>query len=280
MDQFEIVIVADRVDQSEIEVVLQGNHLNYRIVCSEGPGIVEALNTGLQNITSEYVARMDEDDIMCPNRLELQMDYLDRTSNCVAVGGQLDLIDEYGSSIGESVFRRKIGNSYWQLFTASPVAHPAAMIRRRALTQIGGYRAFLAEDWDLWTRLREIGEVHNLSQKVIKYRIHRNQLSREKMYAQSHARLIVGVSYFARQSKIADEPSNALELDVWLAETIERLRSVSLRFRLFRRWARRINKYQERLNHLMMTKKISSGLVLLIQYPIWFLRDILKKAFN
>jgi len=279
-DEFEVVIIADRVDVAEVANILFESHLNYRIISSESPGIVAALNTGLQNISSEYVARMDEDDIMFPIRLQDQLEYLDSTPKCVAVGGGLELIDENGSRIGESKFRRRISTSYKKLFISSPVAHPAAMIRRCAINEIGGYRAFLSEDWDLWVRLRENGEVHNLSQKVIKYRIHSNQLSRQKMYAQSRARLIVGVSFFARQADLADEPRSTSELEAWLSESTEYLRSTSLRFRMFLRWSKRIDLYQEQFNSLASTKQISTGLSLLIQYPVWFLRDVLKKILH
>lgn len=278
--EFEVVIVADRVDQAEVIDILAESHLNYRIISSESPGIVAALNTGLQDISSEYVARMDEDDLMYPNRLQAQMKYLENTSTCLAVGGQLELIDEAGSKIGESKFRHEVGTSYRELFLSSPVAHPAAMIRRSAISEIGGYRAFLAEDWDLWVRLRETGEVHNLSQKVIKYRVHSNQLSRQKMYAQSRARLIIGVSYFARQAKLADGPRSVSEVDAWLTESIEYLRENSLRFRMFLRWAKRLDLYQEKFNSLVTTKKISTAITLLSQYPIWFMRDMLQKALH
>ena len=279
-NEFEIVIAADRVDQAEVIDILAESQLNYRIISSESPGIVAALNTGLQDISSEYVARMDEDDLMYPSRLQVQLKYLDSTLDCVAVGGQLELIDENGSRIGESNFRRRISTSYKELFLSSPVAHPAAMIRRSAISEIGGYRAFLAEDWDLWVRLRETGEVHNLSQKVIKYRVHSNQLSRQKMYAQSRARLVVGVSYFARQAQLADGPRSVFEVDAWLAESIEYLRENSLRFRMFLRWAKRLDLYQEKFNSLVTTKKISTVITLLSQYPIWFLRDMLKKVLH
>jgi glycosyltransferase involved in cell wall biosynthesis len=279
-NEFEIVIVADRVDLAEVVDILMGSDLNYRIISSESPGIVAALNTGLQSISSEYVARMDEDDLMYPSRLQVQLEYLDSAMDYVAVGGQLELIDENGSRIGESKFRKRIGISYKDLFFSSPVAHPAALIRRSAISEIGGYRSFLAEDWDLWVRLRETGRLYNLPQKVIKYRVHSNQLSRQKMYAQSRARLLVGVSYFARQAKLTDWPRSISEVEAWLAESIEYLRDNSLRFRKFLRWAKRVELYQEKFNSLVTTKKFSTGLTLLIQYPIWFLRDMLKKALH
>ena len=273
-NEFEIVIVADRVNPVEVVDILEGSQLNYRIISSESPGIVAALNTGLQNISSEYVARMDEDDLMYPSRLQVQLKYLEGALDCVAVGGQLELIDENGSRIAESKFQKRIGTSYKELFLSSPVAHPAALIRRSAISEIGGYRAFLAEDWDLWVRLRDVGEVHNLSQKVIKYRVHSNQLSRQKMYQQSRSRLIVGVSYFARQAKLVDGPGSSSELDAWLTESMENLRNNNFR------WAKRIDLYREKFDSLVTTKKVSTGLTLLTRYPIWFLRDMLKKVLH
>lgn len=276
-NDFEVVIVADRVDRVEVSGILEGSLLNYRIITSEGPGIVLALNTGLKNITSEYVARMDEDDLMYPNRLRVQLKYLENTSACLAVGGQLELIDTYGNRIGESNFRLRVGTSYKALFSSSPLAHPAAMIRRNALTRIGNYRAFLAEDWDLWVRLREMGEVHNLSQKVIKYRVHGNQLSRQKMYAQSRARLVVGVSHFARQLNFVDGPKKPTELETWLEDTTTFLRKNSIKFRMFLRWSKKIDFYQENFNHLITKKKISTLASLSIRHPIWIARDVSKK---
>lgn len=277
---FEVVIVADRVDRAEAADILKGSNLHFRIIHSPNPGIVAALNTGLKNISSEYVARMDEDDLMYPNRLHAQLEYLENTPICVAVGGQLELIDENGIRIGESKFRKKIGTSNKELFSSSPLAHPAVMIRRSTISQIGGYRNFLAEDWDLWVRLREVGEVHNLSQQVIKYRVHNNQLSRQKMYAQSRARLIVGVSHFARQGDYVDSPESISELELWLEESKAYLHKNSFRFRVFLRWSRRVDMYQERFNTLITTKNVSIVLTLLTHHPIWFLRDMLKKALH
>ena len=276
---FEVVVVADRVNQATVAYILEGSHLHFRIIPSDRPGIVPALNTGLENIFSEYVARMDGDDLMFPDRLQSQMEYLDKTSICDVVGGQLELIDEQGYRIGENKFRNKIGTSTKELLSSSPVAHPASMIRRGAISRVGGYRDFLAEDWDLWVRLRNNGELHNLSQKVIKYRIHNNQHSRHEMFAQSYARLIVGVSYFARKENYVDGPKGALEMEVWLADSIMYLRKNSIKFRLFIRWANRLDAYKQKFNAFATTRKISIGLALLIRYPIWFSGAVLKKVF-
>ena len=277
---FEVVIVTDRVDEAEVIEIIEQSKLNFRIVSSNNPGIVPALNLGLGNIASEFIARMDEDDVMYPNRLEIQLAHLERNTICVAVGGQIELIDEFGFKIGDAKFAKKVGTTSGELFYSSPIAHPAAMIRTSAMRKVGGYRNFLAEDWDLWVRLQEIGELHNLSQKVLKYRIHGKQLSREKMYAQSRSRLIVGTSHFARKAGLIDAPDNVSELEIWMKKISAELNKISQPFRSFIKWTEKVNSYQEAYNKLSIEKSIQSAGKLFVRSPLWFFRDILKKIFN
>ena len=277
---FEVLIVVDRVDESEVIEILEQSQLNFRIVSSRNPGIVSALNHGVGSISSEFIARMDEDDVMYPNRLEIQLAHLERNADCVAVGGQLELIDQFGFEIGAAKFARVVGNSLKDLFDASPIAHPAAMVRTSAISKVGGYRSFLPEDWDLWVRLQEIGELHNLSQKVLRYRIHGNQLSREKMYAKSRARLIVGTSHFARQAGLIDEPGTVSETEIWMNQVSEILNETSQPFRTFVNWTEKIDFYQNAYVTLAREKDIKLAIKLSIRFPIWFFRDILKKVFN
>jgi len=226
-------LVADRIDVSAAEKILKESDLNYRIIQSIQPGIVPTLNLGLENITSEFVARMYEDDVMSPERLQLQFNYLKKHKTALAVGGQLTLIDTENKIIGLASYRRTIALSYRHLFESSPVAHPAVMFRREIVNQIGGYRSFLPEDWDLWVRLREIGPIHNLRERVLNYRVHAGQLSREKMYAQAIGKQFVSTSYFARQESMRDYPESHEDPSHWLENTKSELRKTSRDFRKF-----------------------------------------------
>jgi glycosyltransferase involved in cell wall biosynthesis len=277
---FEVVIVADRVDEAEVIKIVEQSQLNFRIVSSTNPGIVSALNLGVGSTSSEFIARMDEDDVMYPNRLEIQLAHLERNPHCVAVGGQLELMNEFGFEIGAAKFAKVVGKSSKNLFDASPIAHPAAMVRTSAMSEVGGYRSFLPEDWDLWVRLQEIGELHNLSQKVLRYRIHGNQLSREKMYAKSRARLIVGTSHFARQAGLMDAPEMVSETEIWIKEISDILNETSHPFRAFIKWAGKLDSYQDAYNRLAREKNIKLAIKLSFRFPLWFFRDILKKVFN
>jgi hypothetical protein len=61
------------------------------------------------------------------------------------------------------------------------------MIRSVALALVGGYRSSFepAEDMDLWLRLSKIGELANLDEKVLRYRVHAASITRTDAAAQA-----------------------------------------------------------------------------------------------
>jgi glycosyltransferase involved in cell wall biosynthesis len=251
-EKFELLLIADRINVIETKKILDTAEIRYRILESKIPGIVPALNLGLNNIKSEYVARMDEDDIMLPNRLELQLKYMDENKETLAVGGQLLLIDRDDAPIGKSTYRKKIANSISNLLTNSPIAHPASMFRLQSVISIGGYRDFLPEDWDLWIRLREIGPIGNLDCPVLKYRVHAKQLSRQTFYSQKIAKQYVSVSYFARKSNLMDHPNITEGREEWMENTKKILTSINAEYRKFEV---RSNRAEELYNVLYLTPK-------------------------
>jgi len=161
----------------EVDLILKkwSNHdKRIKVIYTDEPGIPAALNLAISAVpNSKYIARLDSDDVMLPNRLLKQFKYLELHPKCVVVGGQRILLDENDQVIFNktwySLFDFQL-RSKWNI--DSPFAHPAVMIRRDALTRVGGYREEFqsSEDLDLWFRLLEIGFGHNLKSKVVAYR--------------------------------------------------------------------------------------------------------------
>lgn len=155
----------------------------FRIIRRSNGGVAAALNDALAAAGGEFCARMDADDIALPERLGLQVEYLERNPNCVAVGTQVILIDEDGDEIGpmkglptdhESIDRALLSFAW-------PIVHPSVMMRTDALCKIGGYsvEAFPLEDHDLFLRMAEIGRLANLPQSLLQYRRHTGSVSTE-----------------------------------------------------------------------------------------------------
>jgi glycosyltransferase involved in cell wall biosynthesis len=275
---FEVLLVADRLEVSAAEKILKGSGLNYRIIQSTEPGIVPALNLGLKNITSEFIARMDEDDVMFPERLQLQFEYLKKHKSVLAVGGQLALIDIENRIIGLTSYHTRIKLSNRHLFESSPVAHPAVMFRREIVNHIGGYRSFLPEDWDLWVRLRQIGPIHNLRERVLNYRVHAGQLSREKMYAQAIGKQFVSTSYFARQESIRDYPEIHEDPSLWLEKTKSELRKTSRDFRKFEWHSEKVEMINSVLQLHLKKALIKEILSVFLDYPVFTVKYLAMRV--
>jgi glycosyltransferase involved in cell wall biosynthesis len=150
------------------------------ILTRKNGGIVEALNAGLEQCTSEFVARQDADDVSDLSRLEVQLAYLLRHPDCVAVSGGVRHIDEAGRSLGTvQLFPSPDrADPSWAPSREPYLSHPFLLMRRTAVRSVGGYRyAHNSEDTDLYWRLLELGRLHNLDFPLGSYRMHGDSVS-------------------------------------------------------------------------------------------------------
>jgi glycosyltransferase involved in cell wall biosynthesis len=165
-----------------------------RLVYRAHSGLVATLNAGLALARGEFVARMDADDVALPRRLELQVARLDRDSDLVCVGGAYEVIDAKGRRI--DLVRPPQAPE--QILAAaleglSPICHPAALYRRDRVLGVGGYdvEVPVAQDYDLWLRLMDVGRLANLSEVVLRLRAHAHSVSEQEQAKQmAYARRI------------------------------------------------------------------------------------------
>jgi glycosyltransferase involved in cell wall biosynthesis len=147
-----------------------------RPVSGEHRGYVRWLNDGLKMAHGELIARMDADDIALPQRLARQVAFLDAQPQCCVVGSRAIRIDADGSPINLCHVpedHEQIDGQHMRSQSGA-MLHPSVMMRRSALVQLGGYRPEFepAEDYDLFLRLAEIGQVANLPEVLLHYRVH------------------------------------------------------------------------------------------------------------
>jgi glycosyltransferase involved in cell wall biosynthesis len=152
------------------------------LVVPDGSGMVAALNSGLAACQSEYIARIDADDVALPGRLAAQVAYLDSHPDCIAVGTGYQTIDEEGNVLAEQpmTMRDPVRALRWY----NPLAHPSMMIRRSALVAAGGYNpaARHLEDYDLWLRLAATGTLGVIREPLLQYRQHGGQVTKRFGY--------------------------------------------------------------------------------------------------
>lgn len=208
----ETLIIDDGIDQSVINSIKnEFKNINLKIMKNSGVGLVDALNTGIKSSQGKYLARLDSDDLMESNRLQIQASYLENNSDVAVVGSQVTYIDATNNFLGYSNYLNGVLNSDRNFLKKCMLAHPSVMMRKSILMKVGGYRETvrfgkisLCEDFDLWRRLYTQGKIVNLPDQLTKYRQHSAQLSSIYSSAQTLATFIISCGYFDEQRNIIE----------------------------------------------------------------------------
>jgi len=149
---------------------------------------------------------MDADDIAFPDRFATQLDYLQKHPGVVLLGGRSVVIDAGGNSLGVLEPPSSPTACAKLLARSNCMCHPSTMFMRHAFEYCGGYREEYApaEDYDLWLRLMEIGEVANVPDFILAYRYHADNLSSLRTRKQVLASLSGHLSYHRRTQGLSD----------------------------------------------------------------------------
>lgn len=162
LPDFELIAVDDGSTDGTAQLLQQRAASDPRLNVIDIPhrGIVSALKRGLEACRAPYVARMDSDDIAHPDRLRLQVNFLELNPQIGVAGclvkafpedqvrqGFQVYLDWLNTLVDDSSIRREI-------FIESPLPHPSVTFRKEAVLSAGGYLdTGWAEDYDLWLRL-------------------------------------------------------------------------------------------------------------------------------
>lgn len=156
---FELLIIDDASTDAAVAACLMSfQDPRIRLVHNErNLGQVATLNRGLGLAQGEYIARLDQDDVCLPERLEEQVALLDRAPDLAIVCTWEHSIDADGTVIRS--WRRTLdnyGTFLGQLLVGKcPVWHPSVMFRRVIIAALGGYDPSYgpSEDYELWFRI-------------------------------------------------------------------------------------------------------------------------------
>ena len=180
MSDFELLLIDDRADAEAKKLSRQLAQIDsrIRIVQTGYPGLPFALNTGITASSGKYLARLDDDDKMCPERLEEQLKVMARRTDLVCLGSQVGYFDAEGE-IGIS----RLPLSDWQIrkeaVISNPMAHSSLLMKKSSVLEAGLYNESftLSQDYELIARLLRVGKLENSKEALTHYRIHAEQIS-------------------------------------------------------------------------------------------------------
>ncbi len=204
-NNFEFIIVDDGSTDNTLNKLQQIDDPRIRIIQQGNQGQANALITGIEHARGELIARIDQDDYSLPDRLMHQVKFMDTHPNATLCGSRFqelynDNLVPQKVQFAETDAEIKKIISYF-----NPFAHSAVMFRRESYLMVGGYdKSFLiAMDYDLFIRLMEIGEAHNIDEALTVIRMHDESYSMKK----SRVKIFEGIKIRCRAySKFGGNP--------------------------------------------------------------------------
>ena len=154
------------------QIILLKNETNIKLAAT--------LNHCLEYVNSEYVARMDGDDISLPTRFEKEVEFLDNHREFSHISCPMIYFDEDGDwKIGKA----KPRPTNLDFRNGAPFCHAPSMIRTEALKSVGGYttdpRVERVEDYYMWYKMYRKGyRGANLEEPLYKMRDDKNAARR------------------------------------------------------------------------------------------------------
>lgn len=209
---FEYIIIDDGSSDAtwDILTTYADRDPRLRLVRNEqNLGITRSLNKGVQLARGTYVARQDADDISLPQRFARQVAVLQAQPEVVLVSCDFAVIDAHGRQVFQTQrVASPIVTAWYLLFYNRLGGHSQVMFRRDAAIRLNGYtEAFRHnEDYDLWVRLSQIGDIVILPEVLLQWRQHEGSISHRKSTEQRTQTLKLA------QAALADYAGTALDL--------------------------------------------------------------------
>jgi glycosyltransferase EpsE len=175
-EDFEFILVDDGSQDGTLERLHEAAARDKRVrVFAPGRiGAAAACNFGIAQATSEYIARQDFDDVSYPERLRLQLEFLDSHPEWGIVGGSYLLVDQRRR---ERYVRMPPGDHrdiIAAMARSVPIAHTFATFRRRVWEETGGYQLVKnLIDLRFYLRIAKLGwRFANLSEVLGEHFVH------------------------------------------------------------------------------------------------------------
>lgn len=174
----EIIAIDDGSSDSSAEILRDAAKGDARVRILSFPsnrGIVEALNTGVQEAQGDFIARMDADDVALPQRFEQQLRYLGER--------EIDLcgswIIEFGMGLPRisrlSVSPEKIQT---ELLFQTAFCHPTIVARTRVFRDFPYRQEYRhAEDYDFFARASAKYRMGGCPRTLLRYRRSSSQVT-------------------------------------------------------------------------------------------------------
>ncbi len=205
----EILVVNDGSSDdgaSERIALSYGDKIRY--FHKENGGVSSALNLAIRKMRGEWLSWLSHDDIYKPNKIEVQIKYLDNLLqiNCeynihgLCLYGATERINAEGKFISKKSFHipacQNAKDALFFHIKSYRIGGCTVLMSKECLTQVGGFDEKLrtVSDADLWFRMMRAGySFHFINQIIVQSRQHKQQVGNRslKLFEEEHRALMM-----------------------------------------------------------------------------------------
>lgn len=175
---FDVILVADVVNDLLQQIAMTFQNVMSVKLINQGikSGLSNALNCGLDASDSEFILRLDADDMMASDRIQKQVTFMDDDRTVDVCGSDMLLFEDFSRAPHSVLSRpRESATIKTALIQMNSLLHPSLICRRTFFDDVGCYdtRFKFAEDYDLWCRGSLFGKKYaNIPECLTFYRVH------------------------------------------------------------------------------------------------------------
>ena len=184
---FEFIITDDGSPDGTVDVIKRFDDPRIKIFCfPKNHGVCVAMNNCIKEAKGEYIAVINSDDAWMPDKLEKQVNFLDKHPENGAVFGYVQFIDDEGNDLGYAHHYNRIfiqpnrTRFEWlrHFFeSGNCLCHPSILIRKQCYNDVGFYDERFAQlpDFDFWIRLCMKYDIFIMPENLVKFRLCQSQ---------------------------------------------------------------------------------------------------------
>ncbi len=174
---FEVIIVDDCGNDGSLEIVesYQKKDIRIKVLNNDANhGIAYTRNRGLDECAGEYIALLDDDDLMIGERLDKQVRFLDEHADIGAVGGNAQWIDGEGKILRGAIDVEKNPLEIKMFLLFRNILNNSEMTFRKSVVDENKIRysenCYGMEDFKFWIDFSKISSITNIPDLILKKR--------------------------------------------------------------------------------------------------------------
>jgi len=171
---WELILIDDGSDDYSVEIASKWVKRDSRVtlICDrKNLGLVYRLNQIIDIARGDFIARMDADDIMLPERLEKQLDIFQKIATIDIVATAAYTIDEHDYPRGIRDTHSIVVDNKKQILKKSLLIHPSILVKKEWYVLNKYDENYIrAEDFELWCRTYEYTNFFRIKEPLLLYR--------------------------------------------------------------------------------------------------------------